>query len=70
MTESQIERIRKAEEAMLELKKVAAQIREEIEKLSVEDPAALQELLETADSLEAQAEDLRTSLREWREDIH
>ena len=70
MTESQIERIRKAEEAMQELKKVAAQIRKEIEKLSAEDPAARKELLEAAESFEAQAEDLRTSLREWREDIH
>jgi hypothetical protein len=70
MAESQIERIRKAEEAMLELKKVAAQIRQEIEKLSLEDPAARKELLESAESFEAQAGDLRIILREWREDIH
>jgi hypothetical protein len=70
MTESQIERIRKAEEAMLELKKVAAQIRQEIENLSLEDAAARKESLETAGSLEAQAEQMKNTLREWREDIH
>ena len=70
MTESQIERIRKAEAAMLELVKAAAQLRSEFETVPADDPETQKELLETIESLEAQAEDLRNSLREWREDLH
>jgi hypothetical protein len=70
MTESQLDRIRKAEEAVRELVTVAAQIRLEADKLPVEDPALRKELLETAEGFEAQAQDLRNALREWREDIH
>lgn len=70
MTESQIDRIRKAEDAMRELVELAAQIRQEVGKLSVEDLALRKELLETAESFETQAADLKNTLREWREDIH
>jgi hypothetical protein len=70
MTESQIDRIRKAEEAIRQLVQVAAQIRQEADKLPIEDPAVRKELLETAEGLEIQAQDLRKTLREWREDIH
>ena len=70
MTESQIDRIRKAEEAVRELVELAAQIRQEADKLPVEDPAVRKELLETAEGFEIQAQDLRNVLREWREDIH
>jgi hypothetical protein len=70
MTESQIDRIRKAEEAMRELVELAAQIRQEADKLQIEDPTLRKELLETAEGFETQAQDLRNALREWREDIH
>jgi CRP-like cAMP-binding protein len=70
MTESQVDRIRKAEEAVRELVVVAAQIRQEAARLPVEDPALRKELLETADGFETQARDLRNALRRWREDIH
>jgi hypothetical protein len=70
MTDSQIDRIRKAEEAIRELVQLAAQIRQEADKLPIEDPAVRNELLETAEGFEIQAQDLRNALREWREDIH
>ncbi len=70
MTESQIDRIRKAEEAVRELVELAAQIRQEADKLPVEDRTLRKELSETAEGFEAQVQDLRNTLREWREDIH
>jgi hypothetical protein len=70
MTESQIDRIRKAEEAIRELVELAAQIRQEADRLPIEDPAVRKELLETAAGFEIQAQDLSNALREWREDIH
>jgi hypothetical protein len=70
MTKTQIDRIREAEKAVRELVELAAQIRQEADKLPIEDPAVRKELLETAEGFETQAQDLRTSLREWREDIH
>ena len=70
MTESQIDRIRKAEEAVRELVEVAAQIRQEADKLPIEDPDTRRELLEAAEAYEIQVQDLRNALREWREDIH
>jgi hypothetical protein len=70
MTESQIDRVRKAEEAFREVVELAAQIRQEANKLPIEDPALRKELLDTAEGLEKQAQDLRNALREWRKDIH
>jgi hypothetical protein len=70
MKESQIDRIRKAEEAVRELVTLAAQIRQEADTLPAEDPALRKELLETAEGFETQAQALRNALREWREDIH
>ncbi len=70
MTESQIDRIKTAEEAVRELVKLAAQVRQEAAKLPVEDPALRSELLETAEGFETQAQDLRNALQEWRQDIH
>ena len=55
---------------MRELVELAEQIRQEADKLPLEDPALRKELLETAEEFEAQAQDLRNALREWREDIH
>jgi hypothetical protein len=70
MTDSQIDRIRKAEEAVRELVELATQIRQEADKLPVEDPGVRKELLETAEGFEIQAQDLRNALRERRGDIH
>jgi hypothetical protein len=49
---------------------LAAQIRQEADKLPMEDPGVRDELLETAEGFEIQAQDLRNALRERREDIH
>jgi HAMP domain-containing protein len=70
MTESQLDRIKKAEEAVRELVELAAQIRQEAAKLPIDDPAMRIELLETAEGFETQAQDVRNALKEWREDIH
>lgn len=70
MTETQIDRIRKAEEHVRELVELAAQIRREADKLPTEDPAVRKELIETAEGFETQAQDLKNALRAWREDIH
>jgi hypothetical protein len=69
MTKTHIDRIREAEKAVRELVGLAAQIRQEADKLPLEDPAVRKELLETAEGFETQAQDLSTSLRRWREDI-
>ncbi len=55
---------------MRELVKVAAEIRQEADSLPVKDPDVRKELLEAAEGFEAQAQNLRDALREWREDIH
>ena len=70
MTESQMDRIRKAEEAVRELVELAARIRQEADKLPVEDLTLRRELLKTAEGFETQAQDLRNALRDWRQDIH
>jgi hypothetical protein len=70
MTESQVDRIKTAEEAVRELVELAAQIRQEAAKLPIEDPALRNELLETAEGFETQAQDLRNVLQEWRRGIH
>jgi hypothetical protein len=69
MTESKIDRIRKAEEAFRELVQLAAQIRQEADKLPIKDPGLYKELLETAEGFETQAKDISKALREWRENI-
>ncbi len=70
MTESQIDRIRKAEEAAQELIKVSAQFRQNADILAVNDPALRKELLQAAEGFEAQAQKIKAALREWREDVN
>jgi len=70
MTESQIDRIRKAEQAARDLVTVTAQIRQEAAELPIEDYVLRKELLDTADGLDAQARELSNLLRSWRENIH
>ena len=68
--ERQIDRIRQAEAAVRELLEVAAQIRQEVETAGAKDPYQTKELLEVAEGFELEAQKLRDSSREWREDIH
>lgn len=70
MTERQIDRIRKSEEAVRELVQVAAQIRQEADNLPITDAHLRAELLEAAERYEQEAQNLRDALREWREDIN
>jgi len=70
MSERQIDRIRKAEEAVLELVKIAAELRQEVDNLPVNDLDTRKELLQAGEGFETQAQGLRDSLREWREDIN
>jgi hypothetical protein len=70
MTESQIDRIRKVEEAAQELIKAAAQFRQDADILAVKDSDLRKELLQTAEELETQAQKMRDAFRAWREDIH
>jgi hypothetical protein len=70
MTEPQIDRIRKSEEAVRELVQVAAQIRQEAGNLPITDTHLRAELLEAAEKHEQEAQNLRDALREWREDIN
>ena len=68
--ESQIDRIRKAEEAIRELLDVAAELRQEVQKLPIEKPDVREELLNAAEDFERQAADLKHALKSWREDIN
>ena len=70
MAESQIDRVRKAEEAALGLIQAAAQFRQDADILAIKDPDLREELLRTAQELETQAQEMRDAFREWREDIH
>jgi hypothetical protein len=69
MPEPLMHRIKKAEEAIRELVKVAGEIRQEAAKLPIENPVLHQDLLQTAQEFEAQAQDLSHSLLEWRKEI-
>jgi hypothetical protein len=70
MTNSQIDRIRKAEEAISELVELAAEIRVEAAKLPIADPDLHAELLKTAEGFELQAKDLSNDLKKWRQEIN
>jgi hypothetical protein len=70
MTERQIDRIRKSEELVRELVRVAAQIRREAKNLPIIDAQLRTELLEGAEKYEQEAQSLQDALRQWREDIN
>jgi hypothetical protein len=55
---------------MQELVKVAAELRQEVDKLPVNDLDTRKELLQAAEGFESQAQDVAHSLRKWREDIN
>jgi hypothetical protein len=69
VSKPQIERIREAEESIRGVAEIAAQLRKEFDSLPEDNPARA-ELLRLAEGFEAQAQGLRDSLREWREDIN
>ena len=68
MTDSQIARIRKAEQAAKELFDLADEAKREAE--AATDPQVRNELLESVEALLSEAQKLADALRKWREDIH
>lgn len=68
--ERQIDRIKQAEDAMKELLKIAAQLRQEVERAGSSNPDQVRELLEAAQGFELEAKRVKDSLRDWREDIN
>ena len=68
MTDSQIARIKKAEQAAKELLDLADEVKREAEAAS--DPQVRKELLESVEALSSEAQKLTDALRKWRADIH
>jgi hypothetical protein len=66
--DNQIDRIRKAEEAMRELLEYSAKSRRELE--DIKDPDLRKEVIEAIEGIEKEAQNLNEALRKWRLDIH
>lgn len=67
-TNSQIERIKKAEKAMQQLLDYPAKTRRELE--DIEDPDQRREAIEAIEGIERETKNLEEALRRWRLDIH
>jgi ATP-dependent protease HslVU (ClpYQ) ATPase subunit len=67
--ERPIDQIKKAEEAMQELLKVAAQLRREVENVGARNPEQTAELLKAAAGFEKEAQKIKQSLQQWRQSI-
>jgi hypothetical protein len=67
VTDSQIARIKRAEEAAKGFLELANDIRQEADR--TKDHDLRKELLETAEGFEVEARKLVDALRDWREDI-
>lgn len=67
--ERPIDQIKRAEEAMRELLKAAAQLREQVEVAGAKDPQHLAELIRAATEFEKEAQKINDSLRQWRQSI-
>jgi len=65
--ERPIDQIRRAEEAMRELLKAAAQLRQQVENAG--DPQQLAELIKAAAEFEKEAQKIKESLQQWRQSI-
>lgn len=65
--ERPIDQIRKAEEAMRELLKAAAQLRQQVENAG--NPQQLAELIKAAAEFEKEAQKIKESLQQWRQSI-
>lgn len=65
--ERPIDQIRKAEEAMRELLKAAAQLRQQVENAG--NPQQLAELIKAAAEFEKEAQKIKESLQRWRQSI-
>ena len=65
--ERPIDQIRRAEEAVRELLKAAAQLRQQVENAG--DPQQLAELIKAAAEFEKEAQKIKESLQQWRQSI-
>jgi hypothetical protein len=69
--DSQVDRIRKAEEAMKQLVEYSANARRELEDIEdIKDPDLRKEVVEAIEGMEREAQDLNEALRKWKLDIH
>jgi hypothetical protein len=66
--DNQIDRIRKAEEAMRELLEYSAESRRQLE--GIKDPDLRKEVIEAIEGIEKEAQNLNEALQKWRLDIH
>ena len=64
-----IDQIKKAEEAVQGLLKVAAQLRREVENAGSRNPEQVAELLKAASRFEQEAQKIKQSLQRWRQSI-
>jgi hypothetical protein len=67
--ERPIDEIKKAEQAMQELLKIAAQLRREVEIAGAKNPETLAVLVEAAAKFEKEAQKIKDYLQQWRQSI-
>ena len=64
-----IDEIKKAEQAMQELLKVAAQLRKQIDEVGAKNPEQLAALMNAAANFEKEARKIKDYLQQWRQSI-
>jgi hypothetical protein len=67
--ERTIDEIKKAEQAMQELLKIAAQLRREVEIAGAKNPEQLAALVNAATKFENEAQKIKDYLQRWRQSI-
>jgi len=67
--ERSIDEIKKAEQAMQELLKVAAQLRKQIDEVGAKNPEQLSALMNAAANFEQEAQKIKDYLQQWRQSI-
>ena len=67
--ERSIDEIKKAELAMQELLKVAAQLRKQIDEVGSKNPEQLASLVNAAANFEREAQKIKDFLQQWRQSI-
>jgi hypothetical protein len=70
MSDSEIDRIRRAEVTVRDAIKKAAELRKTIEKTEITDPPTRARLIEAAEKFEADVQNLKDSLERWKKEIN
>ena len=70
MPESQLDRIRQAEETVRAAVKKAADLRKTIENTEITDPPTRARLIEAAEKFETDVQSLKDSLERWKKEIN